>query len=155
MLRLMKVIYELIHIEVTESAYSDDPKAIIDAVKILHDAGFIVELDDFGTGYSNIANLNKLPIDKVKIDKSLVDYIVEDARTRECVRYLINLCVANGMESIAEGVDNAKQVEILRRLHCDVIQGYFYSRPISKEAYENFLSDNKFEKKKKAKGGNE
>lgn len=144
-----------IEVEITESTSQANSFLAVSYLKKIKEQGLQILMDDFGTGYSNIANLNKLPIDKVKIDKSLVDYIVEDSRTRECVRYLINLCVANGMQSIAEGVDNAKQVEILRRLHCDVIQGYFYSRPISKEAYENFLSDNKFEKKKKAKGGNE
>ena len=110
-------------------------------------------MDDFGTGYSNIANLCKLPIDKVKIDKSLVDNLVEDLKTQESVRYLINLCSVNGLESIAEGVDNVKQVEILKKLKCDTIQGYYYSRPISKEAFDNFLVENTFEKRK-GKGGN-
>ena len=146
---------QYIEVEITESTSQANSFLAVSYLKKIKEQGLQILMDDFGTGYSNIANLNKLPIDKVKIDKSLVDYIVEDPRTRESVRYLINLCIANGMESIAEGVDNAKQVEILRRYHCDVIQGYFYSRPISKEAYENFLAENKFEKKKKAdKGGN-
>lgn len=159
--RLIEIIKSLdldpkyIEVEITESTSQANSFLAVSYLKKIKEQGLQILMDDFGTGYSNIANLNKLPIDKVKIDKSLVDYIVEDSRTRESVRYLINLCIANGMESIAEGVDNAKQVEILRRLHCDVIQGYFYSRPISKEAYENFLADNKFEKKKKSKGGDE
>lgn len=142
-----------IEVEITESTSQANSFLAVSYLKKIKEQGLQILMDDFGTGYSNIANLNKLPIDKVKIDKSLVDYIVEDPRTRESVRYLINLCIANGMESIAEGVDNAKQVEILRRYHCDVIQGYFYSRPISKEAYENFLVENKFEKKKKSDKG--
>ncbi|MCQ2087252.1 MAG: EAL domain-containing protein [Bacilli bacterium] len=143
-----------IEIEITESTSQANSFLAVSYLKKIKEQGLKILMDDFGTGYSNIANLNKLPIDKIKIDKSLIDNIVEDEKTRESVRYLINLCVANGMESIAEGVDNPKQVEILRRLHCDVIQGYYYSRPISKEAYDNFLLENKYEKKNAKKGGN-
>lgn len=143
-----------IEIEITESTSQANSFLAVSYLKKIKEQGMQILMDDFGMGYSNVATLNKLPIDKVKIDKSLIDNIVEDQKTRESVRYLINLCIANGMESIAEGVDNAKQVETLRRLHCDVIQGYYYSRPISKKAYEEFLLENKFEKKNTKKGGN-
>ena len=144
-----------IEVEITESTSQANSFLAISYLKKIKERGLQILMDDFGTGYSNIANLCKLPIDKVKIDKSLVDNLVEDLKTQESVRYLINLCSVNGLESIAEGVDNVKQVEILKKLKCDTIQGYYYSRPISKEAFDNFLVENSFEKRKKdSKGGN-
>lgn len=144
----------LIEIEITEGTSQANSFLAISYLKKIKEKGMKILMDDFGTGYSNLGNLNKLPIDKVKIDKSLIDNIVDNERTRESVRYLINLCIANGMESIAEGVDNAKQVEVLRRLHCDVIQGYYFSRPIPKDEYEKFIAEHRVDKKK-TKGGNE
>ena len=140
-----------IEVEITESTSQANSFLAISYLKKIKERGLQILMDDFGTGYSNIANLCKLPIDKVKIDKSLVDNLVEDLKTQESVRYLINLCSVNGLESIAEGVDNVKQVEILKKLKCDTIQGYYYSRPISKEAFDNFLIENTFEKRR---GGN-
>ena len=144
----------LIEIEITEGTSQANSFLAISYLKKIKEKGMKILMDDFGTGYSNLGNLNKLPIDKVKIDKSLIDNIVDNERTRESVRYLINLCIANGMESIAEGVDNAKQVEVLRRLHCDAIQGYYFSRPIPKDEYEKFIAEHRVDKKK-TKGGNE
>ena len=104
-------------------------------------------MDDFGIGFSNVGNLKKIPFDAVKIDKSFIDGIVNDTKSREIVRFLIGLCKINGMEVVAEGVDNKEQMEILRKNKCDTIQGFYYSKPLSKEAYERFLDNNPFEKK--------
>lgn len=142
---------KLIEIEITEGTSQANSFLAVSYLKKIKEQGLQILMDDFGTGYSNIANLCKLPIDKLKIDKSLVDNLVDDVKTQESVRYLINLCAVNGMESIAEGVDNLKQVEILKKLKCDTIQGYYYSRPISKEQFDNFLVENTFEKRTKRK----
>ena len=104
-------------------------------------------MDDFGIGYSNIMNIRKSPIDVIKIDKSFIDDIVIDAKTRSIVQFLIQLCKVNGMESIAEGVNDSKQVAILRKLQCDTIQGYYYSKPLNRNDFEKLLLQNDFEKK--------
>ena len=104
-------------------------------------------MDDFGVGFSNIGNLRKIPFDAVKIDKSFIDDIVTDPKSRAIVKFLIELCQANGMEVIAEGVDDKEQVEILRKNKCDTIQGFYYSQALSKQDFEKFLADNPFEKK--------
>ena len=79
--------------------------------------------------------------------KSFIDDIVIDAKTRSIVQFLIQLCKVNGMESIAEGVNDAKQVAILRKLQCDTIQGYYYSKPLNRNDFEKLLLQNDFEKK--------
>ena len=104
-------------------------------------------MDDFGVGFSNVGNLRKIPFDAIKIDKSFIDDIVEDVKSREIVRFLINLCKVNEMEVIAEGVDNKDQLDILKNNKCDTIQGFFYSEPLAKLEYEKFLMNNTFEKK--------
>ncbi|MFA6852418.1 MAG: EAL domain-containing protein, partial [Bacilli bacterium] len=83
----------------------------------------------------------------IKIDKSFIDGMVSDFKTREIIRFLISLCKVSGMEVIAEGVDQAEQVTILKRIKCDTIQGYFYSKALPIKEYEAFLLDNPFEKK--------
>ena len=116
-------------------------------LKRIKELGIRILMDDFGIGYSNIMNIRKSPIDVIKIDKSFIDDIVIDAKTRSIVQFLIQLCKVNGMESIAEGVNDAKQVAILRKLQCDTIQGYYYSKPLNRNDFEKLLLQNDFEKK--------
>ena len=87
----------------------------------------------------------------MKLDKSFIDDVATDPKSREIVKFLIGLCKVNGMEVIAEGVDNKEQVEILKKNKCDTIQGFYYSKPLSKADYEKFLADNPFEKKEAVK----
>ena len=137
----------LIEIEITEATSQANQFLSISIIKKLKDRGMRVLMDDFGIGFSNVGNLKKIPFDAVKIDKSFIDDIETDTKAREIVKFLIGLCKINGMEVIAEGVDNKEQMEILRKNKCDTIQGFYYSKPLSKEAYEKFLADNPFEKK--------
>ena len=137
----------LIEIEITEATSQANQFLSISIIKKLKDRGIRVLMDDFGIGFSNVGNLKKIPFDAVKIDKSFIDDIATDTKAREIVKFLIALCKVNGMEVIAEGVDNKDQVEILRRNKCDTIQGFYYSKALSKEDYEKFLANNPFEKK--------
>ena len=102
---------------------------------------------DFGFGFSNIGNLRKIPFDAVKIDKSFIDDITTDLKSRAIVKFLIELCQANDLEVIAEGVDDKDQVEILKKLKCNTIQGFFYSQALPYKEYEKFLLSNPFERK--------
>ena len=141
----------LIEIEITEATSQANQFLSISIIKKLKDRGMRVLMDDFGIGFSNVGNLKKIPFDVVKIDKSFIDDIVTDVKAREIVKFLIGLCKVNGMEVVAEGVDNKEQVEILKKIHCDTIQGFYYSQALSKKDFEKFLADNPFEKKEGAK----
>ena len=137
----------LIEIEITEATSQANQFLSISIIKKLKERGMRVLMDDFGIGFSNVGNLKKIPFDAVKIDKSFIDDITTDTKSREIVKFLIGLCKVNDMEVIAEGVDDKEQVEILRKNKCDTIQGFYYSQALSKQDYEKFLADNPFEKK--------
>ena len=137
----------LIEIEITEATSQANQFLSLSIIKKLKERGMRVLMDDFGVGFSNIGNLKKIPFDAVKIDKSFIDDVATDVKTREIVRFLINLCKVNELEVIAEGVDNKEQLDVLRKCHCDTIQGFFFSQPLSKQDYEKFLTANPFEKK--------
>ena len=142
-----KINPSLIEMEITESVSGANSFVPISIIKQLKKFGLRILMDDFGVGYSNFNNIKNMPIDVLKIDKSFVDYIVDDEKSREIVKLLIDFAKSLGLESIAEGVSTKEQVDILRRFHCDTIQGYYYSKPISKSEYEQFLAENPFEKK--------
>ena len=137
----------LIEIEITEATSQANQFLSISIIKKLKDLGIRVLMDDFGVGFSNVGNLQKIPFDVVKIDKSFIDNITVDSKAREIVKFLIGLCKVNGMEVVAEGVDNKEQMEILKKMKCDTIQGFYYSKALSKSEFEKFLLNNPFEKK--------
>ena len=137
----------LIEIEITESTSQTNTFMASSVIRKLRDHGIRVLMDDFGVGFSNIGNLRKMPFDAVKIDKSFIDNIESDKKASAIVKFLIELCQANELEVIAEGVDNKDQVEVLKKAKCDTIQGFYYSRPIPKAEYEKFLISNPFERK--------
>ena len=104
-------------------------------------------MDDFGIGFSQIENLRQIPFDAVKIDKTFTDRIIEDEKTRSIVKFLVELIHENDMEAIVEGVETKEQVEVLRKMKVDTIQGFYYSRPISFAQYNDLLKENSFEGK--------
>lgn len=136
-----------IEIEITEATSQANTFISISIIKKLRDRGVRVLMDDFGIGFSNIGNLRKMPFDAVKIDKSYIDDIVTDMKSRDIVKFLIELCKASDLEVIAEGVDNKDQVDILRKLKCDTIQGFYYSEALPVKEYEKFLVSNPFERR--------
>ena len=137
----------LVEIEITEATSQANQFLSVSIIKKLKERGIRVLMDDFGVGFSNIGNLKKIPFDCIKIDKSFIDGITADIKSREIVKFLINLCKINDMEVVAEGVDSKEQVELLKKAKCDIIQGFYYSKALSKVDYEKFLADNPFEKK--------
>ena len=140
----------LIEIEITETTSQTNTFMASSVIRKLRDRGIRVLMDDFGVGFSNIGNLRKMPFDAVKIDKSFIDNIESDHKAKAIVKFLIELCQANELEVIAEGVDNKEQVEVLKKAKCDTIQGFYYSRPIPKADYEKFLISNPFERREGA-----
>lgn len=138
---------ELIEIEITETTSQANTFMATSILNKLKDFGFKILMDDFGSGFSNIAHLNALPIDTVKIDKSFIDGLTLDKKNADIVKLLIALCKANGLEVIAEGVDSKEEVSILEKINCDVIQGYYYSEPLPLDKFLKLLEENSFEKK--------
>ncbi len=137
----------LLEIEITETTSQANTFMATSILKKLKEYGFKILMDDFGSGFSNISNLNTLPIDIVKIDKSFVDGLTIDKKNCEIVKFLISLCKVNGLEVIAEGVDSKEEIAILEKANCDVIQGFYYSEPLPIRDYNHLLRENPFEKK--------
>ncbi|MGQ0431051.1 MAG: putative bifunctional diguanylate cyclase/phosphodiesterase [Microthrixaceae bacterium] len=128
----------LLELEVTESLAMHDPEAISATLHDLRRLGVTCSIDDFGTGYSGLSNLIGFPIDKLKIDKSFVASIASD-REAPIVVAVVALAHGLGLQVVAEGVETAEQLERLRELGCDEMQGYFFSPPVSSERFEQLL----------------
>lgn len=129
--------HSLIHVEVTESAYTDNPDNIISSVRTFHDAGFVIELDDFGTGYTSLTTLNSMKFDILKLDISLVRAYRPDS-DRNTLNYAIHLARLLNLKTVAEGVETKEQRKWMDDLGVDYIQGYYYSKPLSKKEFEAY-----------------
>jgi EAL domain-containing protein (putative c-di-GMP-specific phosphodiesterase class I) len=127
-------------LEVTETALMRDAQETARRLAALRTLGVRVAIDDFGTGYSSLAHLRELPADALKIDRSFVRDIVTSARARSLVRTLIHLGHGLDIETIAEGIEDRAQLELLRREGCDQAQGYLFARPLEADAMDAFLS---------------
>ncbi len=128
-----------IELEVTESQIMKDPELSINILSQIRDLGISISIDDFGTGYSSLSYLKKLPIDKVKIDRSFIQDLPYDENDIAIVRAIIALASSLKLEIIAEGVETKEQLDFLVNEGCSTIQGYYYSKPIPKNEYEDFL----------------
>ena len=130
--------HNLIEIELTESAFFDDKNALIDTIKRLKSYGFKVSMDDFGAGYSSLNSLKDMPLDVLKLD---ADFFrgenADDRRGKKVVSETIKLAKSLGMLTVAEGVEEKAQVDFLINQQCDMIQGYYYAKPMPKDEYES------------------
>jgi diguanylate cyclase (GGDEF)-like protein len=117
-----------LELEVTESIFLDGTDQTVEVLNKLRELGVRIALDDFGTGYSSLCYLQRFAFDKIKIDKSFVDHVAKASGT-SIIRAIVAMANALGMTTTAEGVESAPQVEALRALGCDTMQGYFFARP--------------------------
>ena len=131
-----------IYLEITESAYTSDSKQMIEIVNKLRDLGFSIEMDDFGTGYSSLNMINELPIDVLKLDMVFVRNAHKNHDTK-IVEFIIDIAKYLEVPVIAEGVETKEQVESLKNLGCDIIQGYYFSKPIPANEFEKFIIERK------------
>lgn len=129
----------LLHVEVTETAYSENPDNVIAALKQLRSKGFLIELDDFGSGYSSLSSLNVLPLDVMKIDMSIIRQAAE-LNDYRIVHSAIQMAQFLDLTTVAEGVETQDVVDALKEVGCDLIQGYFYSRPLKSDEFEKYLA---------------
>ena len=126
--------------EITETALLQDFTTARDNLELLRQAGARIALDDFGTGYSSLSHVQKLPLDKLKIDRSFIKDIQTNPTSQTIVRSILALCQGMQIECVAEGAENKSQVQFLQTLGCQLIQGYFYSRPMAQEHIQAYLS---------------
>ena len=130
-------------IEITESAYSENSKGLIEVLNSMRSKGFHIEMDDFGTGYSSLSMLTALPIDILKIDMSFVRNMELDEKNKKMVELIIDIAKFLKVPSVAEGVETESQLRTLRKMGCDVIQGYFFSKPVPPEEFVKFIEKEK------------
>jgi len=126
-------------IEVTESMFIEDLKLAVFVLQRFSDIGVGISLDDFGTGFSSLSLLANLPIHELKIDKSFIDEILTDEKAKRLVHSIISIGKDLKLTTIAEGVEEQTQLAILQMFGCDLIQGYYYSKPLSKTDLLPFL----------------
>ncbi len=134
--------YKNIELEVTESQIMSNPDKSIRVLQRLNDLGLSIAIDDFGTGYSSLTYIKKLPIKKLKIDKSFIDDLPDNSEDSAITKTIINLCENLNLDVIAEGVERQEQKEFLVENNCKLIQGYFYSRPLSEKDMTQYLRKN-------------
>ena len=126
-------------LEITESVLLSDDAAVMDTLKALRALGVGISIDDFGTGYSSLSYLKKFPVTKLKIDRSFIADITTDTDDRTLVEAILAMAKGMGLTVVAEGVEDAEQLEFLRGHRCDLVQGYFFSRPIPNQQLHELL----------------
>ncbi|MDD4927797.1 MAG: EAL domain-containing protein [Gallionella sp.] len=130
---------QYLELELTEGIAMEDPLGAIAIMNDLHERGIQMSIDDFGTGYSSLSYLKKFKVYKLKIDQSFVRDVTESSEDRAIVSAIINMASSLGMQTIAEGVETAGQLEFLREQGCGEVQGYYFSKPLSANQFEAYL----------------
>ncbi len=124
-----------LELEITESMMVGDIDKVIDLLTKIRQLGIRLSIDDFGTGYSSLSYLSRLPVNTIKIDRSFILPMLESTEKLGLVRNLITLGHDLGMQLVAEGVENREQLMVLREFGCDLIQGYYFSPPLSADEF--------------------
>lgn len=134
----------MIELEMTETTVVHNVELAKEAERNVHKLGFVVSMDDFGTGYSSFSMLKNINIDILKMDKSFFDDILESRRGKIIIESIIDMAHKLDIKVVAEGIENKEQLEYLRKIGCDIIQGYIYEKPITIEKFENkYLKEKK------------
>jgi EAL domain-containing protein (putative c-di-GMP-specific phosphodiesterase class I) len=130
-------------LEITESHAMQDAEFTLSVFHDLQAMGVRISIDDFGTGYSSLGFLKQFPINTIKIDRSFIKDLASDPKDEAIVSAIVVLAHRLGLDVVAEGVETEAEVGILRRHHCDKMQGYFYSKPLPAEALEALVRSGK------------
>ena len=142
-LRLSGLEPQWLDLEITETYAMQDADFTLAILKELKTMGVHISLDDFGTGYSSLSHLKHFPIDTLKIDRSFVKDLETDPKEESIVSAIIVLAHSLGMDVVAEGVETVGELRIVRKHHCDKMQGYLFSRPVPPKDFEALLSSGK------------
>ncbi|MGV2871587.1 EAL domain-containing protein [Colwellia sp. E150_009] len=129
-----------IELELTETALETNQEYSINLLKSLQSWGFIISIDDFGVGYSNISRIADFPIDKLKLDRSLINKITTSSRQIKLAKVILFMCKELDIQCVAEGVETQEQVEVMSSIGCQEFQGFYFSKPLSVEDYEKHIN---------------
>jgi EAL domain-containing protein (putative c-di-GMP-specific phosphodiesterase class I) len=127
-------------LEITETALISQPHIAIKNAEKLQQLGICLAIDDFGTGHSSLAYLQQFSVCQLKIDKSFIDNVTTNTKDRAIVETTLLLAKGLGLKTVAEGIENAQQYQLLRHLGCDTAQGYYFSKPISVEQFKALVA---------------
>ena len=130
-----------LYLEITESAYSADPDQLTETVRTLTELGFKIEIDDFGSGYSSLNTLASLPFDILKLDMQFVRNMNKNDKTKKMVQIVADIGKFMNVPLVAEGVETEDQMNQLKELGYQIIQGYYFSKPVNAEEFEKFLKE--------------
>ena len=132
-------------LEITESAYVNDTVYIIEMTRKLREAGFLIGMDDFGTGYSSLGMLSDMPIDALKLDRSFIIDALKNDKNRKMLKMMMDIADSINAVVVAEGVETRKQLDLLKSLGCDIIQGFYFSKPIPAKEFERLVRTRAFQ----------
>ncbi len=135
--------YSDLHLEITESAYTQDATQIVCVVTALRELGFVIEMDDFGTGYSSLNMISTLPIDALKLDMEFIRTAFSEQKDTRMLEVVFDIADSLFVPTIAEGVETAEQMLALKSMGCDYVQGYYFSPPVPASQFEHFLLERK------------
>ena len=130
-------------LEITESAYTQNSAQIISTVNALREAGFHIEIDDFGSGYSSLNMISTLPMDALKLDMEFMHNAFKERKNTKMLDAVIDIAYSLEVPTIAEGVETAEQMFALKAMGCDIVQGFYFSKPLPAAEFERFLLEKK------------
>ena len=131
--------HNAIKLEVTESAYTENADYVIKVIKGLREKNYEIEMDDFGSGYSSLNMLSSMPIDILKMDRAFIKNIEHNEKDIQLVELILGIAKNLKVPVIAEGVETEKQLRLLKRLGCEYVQGYYFSRPLPPSEFETTI----------------
>lgn len=128
-----------LHLEITESAYTENPEQIIETVEHLRKLGFVIEMDDFGSRYSSLNMLNRMPLDILKLDMQFVQNETAKSNNEGILHFIMDLAKWMRLSVVAEGVETSEQLERIREVGCNYVQGYYLGKPMPYQDFEELL----------------
>ncbi len=126
-------------LELTETESMGDPENTIKKMFLLKERGIDIFIDDFGTGHSSLSYLQRIPAEILKIDKVFIDHMVENQKDYKFLKNIVDMVRSRGRTPLVEGVNSREQIELLREMGCDIMQGYYFSKPVPAEQFEEYL----------------
>ena len=131
-----------LHLEITESAYASDTRQLVEVVEQFRKHGFKIEMDDFGSGYSSLNMLTSLPIDVLKVDMRFISGVNDDVKNHRMMELIMDIAEFLDVPVVAEGVEEEEQFATLKDMGCEMIQGFYFSKPVSADDICSFMEDN-------------
>lgn len=136
-----KIPTNMLEAELTESIFMMDLSVLMDNIQKLKESGIAVSIDDFGSGYSSLNVLANVEVDIIKLDRKFLDYTNNDSKTTAFVKYLVRMMKRLGYKVLVEGVETKEQLDLLKNAECDMVQGYYYARPMPIPEFKKFLKE--------------